>query len=152
VSVQNNQDALNIQRGNQVGQIIVQNEPNRTATQALKTVPVSQNIAAIPALNANAQQIALAPNSQAALGVGGNDPYTVQGAASASTLPYVVAVPDRGTGTVNKVQSVVPGAYRAQSSRGVYVYAGSFANRTQAEDLSQQLQQAGLDARVAFRP
>jgi cell division protein FtsN len=53
---------------------------------------------------------------------------------------------------VQAAQAIVPGAYRAQSARGIYVYAGSFANRRQAEDLSQQLRDAGLDARVAFRP
>jgi len=150
VRVQNNQDAIVVQRGSQTGRILVQNDPDRTYVEALRTVPVrvSDRVASIPPLSTGTALAAAGPVSN--LGIGGDDPYAVQ--TTGSSLPYVVAVPDRDSSTIGNVQALVPGAYRAQSSRGVYVYAGSFSNRRQAEDLSQKLQSEGIDARVAFRP
>jgi len=150
VKVQNNQDAIVVQRGTQTGRILVQNDPDRTYVEALRTVPVqvSDRVASIPPLSSGTP--IAAAGSVSNLGIGGEDPYAVKNLGS--SLPYVVAIPDRDSSTVGEVQALVPGAYRAQSSRGVYVYAGSFANRRQAEDLSQKLQSEGLDARVAFRP
>ncbi|MFZ9736824.1 MAG: peptidoglycan-binding domain-containing protein [Prochlorotrichaceae cyanobacterium] len=150
VTVQNNQDAIVVQRGSETGRILVQNDPDRTYVEALQTVPiqVTDRVAAIPPLNTGVP--IASSNLSGNLGIGGQDPYAVQ--TSGSSLPYVVAIPDRGNSTVEAAQAIVPGAYRAQSARGIYVYAGSFANRRQAEDLSTQLRDAGLDARVAFRP
>jgi peptidoglycan hydrolase-like protein with peptidoglycan-binding domain len=150
VKVQNNQDSIVVQRGTQTGRIVVQNDPSRTYVEALKTVPiqVTDRVASIPPLSSGTPIAAAGSISN--LGMGGADPYAVQ--TMGSSLPYVVAIPDRESSTVGEVQALVPGAYRAQSSRGVYVYAGSFANRRQAEDLSEQLRAEGLDARVAFRP
>lgn len=150
VRVKNNQDSIVVQRGSQSGRILVQNDPDRTYVEALKTVPiqVSDRVASIPPLSTGTTLAAAGPVSN--LGIGGDDPYAVQ--TTGSSLPYVVAVPVRDSSTIGDVQALVPGAYRAQSSRGVYEYAGSFANRRQAEDLSQKLQSEGIDARVAFRP
>ncbi|MFZ4666944.1 MAG: peptidoglycan-binding protein [Prochlorotrichaceae cyanobacterium] len=145
VKAETNQDSLVVQRGNQTGRIIVQNSPDRTVTETLTTVPVTPRIASIPPLNAGVQQVALAPASNTSLAIGGDS------SSNRYTLPYVVAVPNRGS-AIEDVQEFLPGAYVAASQRGSYVYAGSFANRQQAEALSAKLRSEGLDARVAFRP
>ena len=145
VTTETNQDSLLVQRGNQTGRIIVQNTPERTVTEALTTVPVTPRVAAIPPLNAGVQQVAFAPTGNTALAIGGDS------SANPYSLPYVVAVPNRGS-ALEDVQELLPGAYLTAFQRGAYVYAGSFANRQQAEALSANLRSEGLDARVAFRP
>lgn len=145
VKADTNQDSLVVQRGNETGRIIVQNSPERTVTETLTTVPVIPRVASIPPLNAGVQQIAFAPTSTASLAIGGDS------SSNRYTLPYVVAVPNRDS-AIEDVREFLPGAYIAASQRGDYVYAGSFANRQQAEALSAQLRSEGLDARVAFRP
>ena len=145
VTTETNQDSLLVQRGNQTGRIIVLNTPERTVTEALATVPVTPRVAAIQPLNAGVQQVAFAPTDNTTLAIGGDS------SANPYSLPYVVAVPNRGS-ALEDVQEFLPGAYLTASQRGAYVYAGSFANRQQAEALSANLRSEGLDARVAFRP
>lgn len=80
-------------------------------------------------------------NSAASFGSGGS---------GSSSLPYVVVVP--GNSALARVQAIRPGAYTARSDRGTYIFAGSFTQRSEADRVSRQLRDRGLDARVAYRP
>lgn len=62
--------------------------------------------------------------------------------------PYVVAVPTREVDTLTVIRRFASDAFLTEAGRGSYVYAGSFSNRTAAENLSRLLRSRGLDARV----
>lgn len=69
--------------------------------------------------------------------------------------PYVVAVPaDRDDlEELRQARRVVTGSRFASSSRGfrgLFIYAGSYANRSQAEAVSLRLRSLGLDSRVEY--
>ncbi len=63
---------------------------------------------------------------------------------------YVVVVPISNNDTLNIVRQYVPNAFPAESRLGNYVNAGSFSDRTQAEQRSRELRSRGLDARVDY--
>jgi peptidoglycan hydrolase-like protein with peptidoglycan-binding domain len=63
---------------------------------------------------------------------------------------YVVVVPIYNNDTLNIVRQYVPNAFPAESRLGNYVNAGSFSDRTQAEQRSRELRSRGLDARVDY--
>ncbi|MBW4478789.1 MAG: peptidoglycan-binding protein [Tolypothrix brevis GSE-NOS-MK-07-07A] len=63
---------------------------------------------------------------------------------------YVVVVPIYNNDTLNIVRQYVPNAFPAESKLGNYVNAGSFSDRTQAEQRSKELRSRGLDARVDY--
>jgi peptidoglycan hydrolase-like protein with peptidoglycan-binding domain len=63
---------------------------------------------------------------------------------------YVVVIPIYNGDTLTRVQRYVSRAFTADSGRGKFVNAGSFADRNDAESLSHQLRSQGLDARVAY--
>jgi peptidoglycan hydrolase-like protein with peptidoglycan-binding domain len=63
---------------------------------------------------------------------------------------YVVVVPIYNNDTLNRVRQYVPNAFPAESRLGNYVNAGSFSDRTQAEQRSSELRSRGLDARVDY--
>jgi peptidoglycan hydrolase-like protein with peptidoglycan-binding domain len=63
---------------------------------------------------------------------------------------YVVIVPIYNQDTLNIVRQYVRNAFPAQSRLGDYVNAGAFNDRADAEKLSKQLRDRGLDARVDY--
>jgi len=63
---------------------------------------------------------------------------------------YVVVIPIYNGDTLTKVKQYVDGAFTADSGRGKFVQAGSFADRDGAEEISHRLRSHGLDARVAY--
>ncbi|MEQ9483720.1 peptidoglycan-binding domain-containing protein [Coleofasciculus sp. F4-SAH-05] len=63
---------------------------------------------------------------------------------------YVVVVPIYNGDTLTRVQRYVSGAFTADSGRGKFVNAGSFADRDGAQEISHRLRSQGLDARVAY--
>ncbi len=63
---------------------------------------------------------------------------------------YVVVIPIYNGDTLTRVQRYVSGAFTADSGRGKFVNAGSFADRDDAESISHRLRSQGLDARVAY--
>jgi peptidoglycan hydrolase-like protein with peptidoglycan-binding domain len=65
---------------------------------------------------------------------------------------YVVVVPlkDKDKDTLSRVRQLVPQAFQAESRLGVYVNAGSFRDRSDAEKLSRMLRSQGFDARVDY--
>jgi peptidoglycan hydrolase-like protein with peptidoglycan-binding domain len=63
---------------------------------------------------------------------------------------YVVVVPIYNQDTLNIVRQYVRNAFAAQSRLGDYVNAGAFSDRADAEKLSKQLRDRGLDARVDY--
>lgn len=63
---------------------------------------------------------------------------------------YVVVVPIYNQDTLNIVRQYVRNAFPAQSRLGDYVNAGAFSDRADAEKLSKQLRDRGLDARVDY--
>ncbi len=67
-------------------------------------------------------------------------------------LPYVVVVPIQDNNTLTSVRQLVPGAVLSNSRLGQYANAGMYADRAQADTLTNQLRKAGLDARVAYFP
>jgi peptidoglycan hydrolase-like protein with peptidoglycan-binding domain len=66
--------------------------------------------------------------------------------------PFVVAVPASHDDTTKLQQArrVVSGARFARSSRGLFIFAGGYRTREEAEDISLRLQSVGLDSRVAY--
>ncbi|MGF1499389.1 MAG: peptidoglycan-binding protein [Elainellaceae cyanobacterium] len=66
--------------------------------------------------------------------------------------PYTVVIPaDRDDfEKLQQARQEVPGARFARSRRGLYIFAGGFPNRSQAESLSLRLRSRGLDSQVAF--
>ena len=176
--LQPNQDGILLERGDQTGLIVVNNDPSYTSTLPLQTAAVSASPAEIegfadyPALNENTQQIAYVASTEysdtgfaaAPEAIAYTQPLytnpssnsietaTFDSSYSGYTLPYVVAVPERKYTTIQDVQAVAPGAYLADSPLGNFIYVGSFANREEAEGLSRRLRQEGLDARVNYQP
>jgi len=71
---------------------------------------------------------------------------------STSRLSYVVVVPGNAPTLLARVRGLRPDASLDRSNRGSYIRAGSFTRRSEAERVSRQLRQSGLDARVAYRP
>lgn len=63
---------------------------------------------------------------------------------------YVVVIPIYNGDTLSRVQRYVSRAFTADSGRGKFVNAGSYADRNDAESLSHRLRSQGLDARVAY--
>lgn len=63
---------------------------------------------------------------------------------------YVVVVPITDGDTLNRVRQFVPSAFSAQSRLGDYVNAGAYRERADAESISRQLRNQGLDARVEY--
>ncbi|MBD2776437.1 peptidoglycan-binding protein [Iningainema sp. BLCCT55] len=63
---------------------------------------------------------------------------------------YVVVVPMRNNDVLSRVRQYVPEAFWAESRRGVYVNAGQFRDRSDAEQVSKLLRSRGLDARVEY--
>ena len=66
--------------------------------------------------------------------------------------PYVVVVPGNGSDRLAAVNRIAPGAAYADAGRGSFIDAGRFSSRSNAENLSDRLQNVGLPARVDFRP
>lgn len=64
---------------------------------------------------------------------------------------YTVVVPFDGEDMIRAVRGVVPGATVGENRLGRFVNAGSYANRFEAESLSNQLRSRGFDARVVKR-
>lgn len=67
-----------------------------------------------------------------------------------NNLPYVVVIPDTdSTGTLlTRVRAIFAGAFPADSRRGRYINAGSFAEYEAAASRSYALRARGFDARV----
>lgn len=63
---------------------------------------------------------------------------------------YVVVVPMRNNDVLSRVRQYVPEAFWAESRRGVYINAGQFRDRSDAEQVSKLLRSRGLDARVEY--
>lgn len=96
------------------------------------------------------------PETLRALGledlIAGTDYYNPGNPSSGSSASYVVVVPGSSTTLLNQVRRFQPGASLARSHRGSYIRAAAFAQRSSAEQVSRQLRDSGLDARVAYRP
>ncbi len=69
-----------------------------------------------------------------------------------ATHRYVVIVPAarQDAGTLAAVRLCVPDAFWTSAQMGVYVNAGAFERRIDAENLAELLRLRGLDARVAY--
>jgi hypothetical protein len=63
---------------------------------------------------------------------------------------YVVVVPLKDKDTLSRVRQLVPQAFQAESRLGIYVNAGSFRDRSDAEKVSRMLRSQGFDARVEY--
>ncbi|MDJ0696375.1 peptidoglycan-binding protein [Mastigocoleus sp. MO_188.B34] len=63
---------------------------------------------------------------------------------------YVVVVPVNGRDILWRVRQFVPNAFAARSPRGDYVNAGEFEDLSQAREVSKELRERGLDARVEY--
>ncbi|WP_414754462.1 peptidoglycan-binding domain-containing protein [Anabaena sp. CCY 9910] len=63
---------------------------------------------------------------------------------------YVVIVPISNGGTLNQVRRYVPSAYTSKSNLGTFVNAGTYSDRSSAEQMSRMLRSNGLDARVQY--
>ncbi len=63
---------------------------------------------------------------------------------------YVVAIPGDNYELFNQVRQVAPSAYRDTDSRGGFINAGSFNNRSAADTLNRRLRNQGFDARVIY--
>ena len=69
------------------------------------------------------------------------------------TLPYAVVVPGGELTLLRAVQTFAPGAFvRTDSSRGTFIQANSYRERSFAEGFASYLRGQGLDARVAYYP
>lgn len=64
--------------------------------------------------------------------------------------PYVVVIPVTDNNTLNRVKEFVPSAFEAQSRIGAYVNAGSYSDRSLAENVVNLLRTRGFDARVEY--
>lgn len=64
--------------------------------------------------------------------------------------PYVVVVPGHSEKLLNDVRSYITDAFLSQNRRGLYIYAGGFSQREEAECLSIFLRSHKLDARVVY--
>lgn len=70
-----------------------------------------------------------------------------------ATLPYAVVVPGGELTLLREVQTFAPGAFvRTDSSRGTFIQANSYLERSFAEGFANYLRGQGLDARVAYYP
>jgi peptidoglycan hydrolase-like protein with peptidoglycan-binding domain len=66
---------------------------------------------------------------------------------------YVVIIPIASTNLQNSVQNVrqyVGDAYLRNDQRGMFIHAGSYTNRQQAEKRATSLRQVGFDSRVEY--
>ncbi|KST66407.1 peptidoglycan-binding domain-containing protein [Mastigocoleus testarum] len=63
---------------------------------------------------------------------------------------YVVVVPVNGRDILWRVRQFIPNAFAARSPRGEYVNAGEFEDISQAREVSKELRERGLDARVEY--
>lgn len=69
------------------------------------------------------------------------------------TLPYAVVVPGENLTLLRQVQTFAPSAFvRRDSSRGAFIQANSYRERSFAEGFANYLRGQGLDARVAYYP
>lgn len=69
------------------------------------------------------------------------------------SLPYTVVVPGGNLTLLREVQTFAPSAFvRTDSSRGTFIQANSYRERSFAEGFASYLRGQGLDARVAFYP
>jgi hypothetical protein len=71
--------------------------------------------------------------------------------------PYVVVIPGDDEDTLFRTQDIVPEAdfdvtHRILGGRAVFINAGSHYNRRRATQVARRLHNAGLPARVEFRP
>lgn len=81
------------------------------------------------------------------------DPPTFQalGLSGNSQNRYVVVVPlGDNNNTLYQIRQLVPQAFQDDSPLGPYVNAGSFRDRSDAEELSKMLRSRGFDARVSY--
>ncbi|MGP1386505.1 MAG: peptidoglycan-binding domain-containing protein [Thainema sp.] len=70
-----------------------------------------------------------------------------------ATLPYAVVVPGGELRLLREVQTFAPSAFiRTDSSRGAFIQANSYRERSFAEGFANYLRGQGLDARVAYYP
>ncbi len=92
-------------------------------------------------------------------GVIGQETLSALGLQGDRDPAYVVVVPDTNTGTLSRVRTslrelrgnLTTSVFSEPSGKGRFVNAGSFANREEAESISQWLRSRGLDARVVYR-
>lgn len=92
-------------------------------------------------------------------GVIGQETLSALGLQGDRDPAYVVVVPDTSTGTLSRVRTslrelrgnLTTSVFSEPSGKGRFVNAGSFANREEAESISQWLRSRGLDARVVYR-
>lgn len=91
-------------------------------------------------------------------------PFNTQGFTSGSTRQrrfserpatpnsrYLVVIPKQNSQTLGQVRQLIANAQTYSSSKGDYIAAGSFMNRSDAEKRSQNLRAYGLDARVDYQ-
>lgn len=83
--------------------------------------------------------------------IGGNLPGGGSGGGD-RTFPYVVVVPGNDSSLLSQVRRYVPSAYVDEAKPGSFIRAGSFIQRTDAEQLTDVLRNNGFDARVAYLP
>jgi peptidoglycan hydrolase-like protein with peptidoglycan-binding domain len=92
-------------------------------------------------------------------GVIGQETLSALGLQGDRDPAYVVVVPDTNTTTLSRVRSSLRDlrgnsatrVFSEPSRKGRFVNAGAFANREEAESISQWLRSRGLDARVVYR-
>lgn len=92
-------------------------------------------------------------------GVIGQETLSALGLQGDRDPAYVVVVPDTNIGTLGRVRTslqdlrgnLATSAFSEPSGKGRFINAGSFANREEAESISQWLRSRGLDARVVYR-
>ncbi|NJO43684.1 MAG: peptidoglycan-binding protein [Cyanobacteria bacterium CRU_2_1] len=66
--------------------------------------------------------------------------------------PYVVVVPGDDATVLAQVRRVVPSAEIDGSNRGSFINAGGYSSRSGADDISDELKNLGIPARVEYRP
>jgi peptidoglycan hydrolase-like protein with peptidoglycan-binding domain len=64
---------------------------------------------------------------------------------------YLVVIPKQNSQTLGQVRQLIANAQTYSSSKGDYIAAGSFMQRSDAERRSQNLRAYGLDARVDYQ-
>ncbi|NJN30816.1 MAG: hypothetical protein HC824_10640 [Synechococcales cyanobacterium RM1_1_8] len=93
-----------------------------------------------------------AANSGSTFSSGASAVQPVAGTAGVAGYPYVVAVPIKTGATLGEVRQVLADAFLAGSKRGLYIQAGAYGSRGDAEQVTQLLRDRRIDARVVYRP
>ncbi|NJR66743.1 MAG: peptidoglycan-binding protein [Leptolyngbyaceae cyanobacterium CRU_2_3] len=108
----------------------------------------TETLSSLAARNCSGGFLTLRPDSDS------SSSNVVSGSSSLSLAsgPYVVVVPGDSPTRLADVRRIVSGAFSENSGRGSFINAGSYSSRSSAENVSDRLKDAGLSARVAFRP